>query len=170
MSKILLIANNDKAPHPDYGNVGELIDNFPGIVARFNYYDIGNGHSGTRTDLWILRRWMFKKAYLHCLPIPEHLWRDKVLVPSEIYRDKGKQLVGSQPTLGLVSILHFLDLKYFVFLYGFDFYKRSEERDPSKVGNHNPAKEKKYLEYLESQDKRLLFWQQRNYDIPQGKP
>lgn len=134
---ILLIGNSHCATSME---MGKEIDNFNGLVARFNAFQIEGyeKHVGTRTDVWIT-----------CGVFQKNMNRDykEVLVMSillnhqedknlKILQEKhphaervryetvfnAKQMVGyNMPSTGAVATTHFLSKGFKVFLYGFNF-------------------------------------------------
>lgn len=184
---ILLIGNSQSATAM---KMGSAIDNFNGLVARFNAYQTKGyeEYVGTRTDVWIT-----------CGVFQVNMVQDykEVLLISILLneqKDKNEDVIGERysylervryetvymtkqlmqynlPSSGAVALMHYLMKEYSVTLYGFNFMIDNQKHhycDNIKKGDyHKPDKEWVFFnKYLESGKISFLGWNPHKQSMP----
>lgn len=184
---ILLIGNSLSATAME---MGEDIDNFNGVVARFNSYktDGYEKYVGSRTDIWItcgVFRNNMKKEYKDVLLISTLLneQEDKNFnVIKDVYNNiervryetvyATKQIMGYNiPSSGAIALVHYMSKGYNVTLYGFNFMVDNQKHHYSdntpKGDYHKSDKEMLFFnKYLLSKKIKFLGWNDKRQSVP----
>jgi len=119
---VLLVGNGPSILHAPYGKV---IDEFDGLVARFNHFVLDPvEYTGTRTDVWIVNYDVGKSQTRLKKIRPNHAHL-ATFVPNGYnpskngYRDK---------STGIAAMLWYLDQGYSVILHGFTHFQRGAQK------------------------------------------
>lgn len=187
MRKILLIGNSMSATAME---MGQEIDKFDGLVARFNSYKTEGyeKYVGTRTDVWITcgvfqmnMKQDYKEVLLMSVLLNEQ--EDKNLpILQERYPQieriryetvfATKQIMGyNLPSTGACALMHYMMKGYHVTIYGFNFMIDNQPHhycDGIQKGDyHKPEKEWLFFnKYLDSGKVDFLGWDKEKQSIP----
>jgi len=178
---ILVIGNGPSAAK---GNLGKLIDNFDGLVARFNMCVICE-EVGFRTDIWAtwgeLGKWRDINQSQTLVTVPRE--REKIHKDTREFmsnygdRDDVSQVTMKtwrgvrrhigHPSAGAIAVAHFLrspdidDVKIF----GFDHFREKKHHywshDEFERHGHDPYRESQWFKNLKKQ-KRISEWTPKN--------
>jgi 2-polyprenyl-3-methyl-5-hydroxy-6-metoxy-1,4-benzoquinol methylase len=184
---ILLVGNSMSAT---IMKMEKEIDNFNGLVARFNAYKTKGfeEYVGTRTDVWItcgiFRRNMlrkYKEILLMSTLLNDQEDKNYAILKKqypEVERVRyetvyaTKQLMRyNMPSTGAVALIHYMMKGYKVFLYGFNFMIDNQPHhycdNIEKGPNHEPEKEWVFFNnYLASGKVDFLGWDREEQSTP----
>ena len=172
MCNVLLIGNGPAALSKE---IGQAIDNFDGLVVRFNNYKTEGyeKYVGTRTDIWVTcernveqMKNTHKERYFIS-------WRQDEPTAKTVRDTKAERIPRSVmmqsidtmgfhvPSSGVIATEFFLSKGYDVWIWGFDFLCQRRNHHYNKDGQvrgegHDEWKEWEYFHKLEQQGR--IWW------------
>lgn len=180
MQRILLIGNGPAALSR---KAGKEIDNFDGLIARFNNYTTKGfeEYVGSRTDYWITNSEYPPTVNEH-KKVLFFSWREdepttscqkrinafRIPIPYGIKTTKTMKF--HVPSLGAIATTWLLDHEYEVWLWGFDFLENTRGRkhhynnDGQDRGTHHKSDAEWYF-FHRHNDLRLVKW----FGVPDGE-
>lgn len=166
MKKILLIGNG---PSVNDNEWGDLIDQFPGEIGRFNYYrtKFHEKHVGSRIDRW------FCDILVQRLIVETPFFKNDVLSQyytpiDRNYKDTLTVMLGVKPSTGITATYFMIDSGYKVYLYGFDHFNLdkpahyySVKGEKNTLTDHKFNDEKRIVDNLVGTN-RAARWEGKN--------
>lgn len=184
---ILLIGNS---PCVNAMEIGDTIDEFDGLVARFNSYKTTNyeKYVGTRSDIWITCGAFqinmdrnYKEVLLISILLNEQHDKNEDAIGKRypnlervryetVFATK-QMIEYNHPSSGAIAVMHYLSKGYKVYLYGFNFMIENmvhHYSDKNKKGDyHRPEKEWLFFnKYLMSGKIEYLGWNRKKQSTP----